>query len=174
MISELQTGRLVLRAMTAADFPRFRAIWADPSVLRYTLKTPRPDGGDRASFDRNARSWADHGHGQWAICTRDAPGRMIGQTGFFFADRGFGVDFDAAPESGWVLAAEAQGLGFGAEAALAAHRWFDAQPFGGRSHAVIEVGNAASEHLAARLGYREWRRFDDGGDTLALLVRTRL
>lgn len=173
MAPELHTARLILRAMTEADFPRFRAIWADPSVLRHTLKAPRPDGGDRAAFDRNARSWAELGHGQLAICARGAPGRMIGQTGFFFAGRGIGADFDAAPESGWVLGGDAQGRGYGAEAALAAHRWFDAQPFGGRSHAMIELGNTASERLAVRLGYREWRRAADGGDTLVLMARLR-
>jgi RimJ/RimL family protein N-acetyltransferase len=69
---------------------------------------------------------------------------------------------------GWAL-----GQGYGREATEAAHAWFDAQPFGGRSHAMIEVGHQASFRVADRLGYRFMREAEDMGDRVMLLVRDR-
>lgn len=171
MIPDVHSTNLLLRRMVEADFDRFCAIWDDPSVLRFTLKVPRGRDGHRVSFLRNAVSWAQRGFGQWAVCRADAPGRMIGQTGFFHATRGLGADFDAAPESGWVLGAEAQGQGVGTEAVVAAHRWFDAQPFGGRSHAIIDIGHRASERLAARMGYALVRTAEYGGAMIGIYAR---
>ena len=51
--------------------------------------------------------------------------------------RGLGEDFDGVPEAGWVLTTDVHGQGLGREAVAAAHGWFDAQPFGGQSVAMM-------------------------------------
>ena len=172
MIPEIGTERLILRGFGRADFAAYAALWQEPEVVRFTGGEPRslPDRWGR--FLAIAGSWAIEGFGQWAILGRE-DGALIGQTGFFNALRGIGADFDAAPEAGWVLTAAAHGRGYAAEAVAAAHRWFDAQPFGGASHAMINLDNDRSFGLAARLGYGRVRDADYRGASVRLMRRVR-
>ncbi|OYX44367.1 MAG: hypothetical protein B7Z02_06355 [Rhodobacterales bacterium 32-67-9] len=170
MIPLIETERLVLRAMVREDFPAMAAIWQEPEVVRFIGGKPRPVSESWAVFLRIAGSWAIEGFGQWGII-RKTDGALLGQTGFFTGMRGLGADFDDAPEAGWVLTAGAHGQGYGREAVTAAHRWFDAQPFGRQSRAMIEVGHAASFAIAGRLGYRPIRETEDLGDRVVLLAR---
>lgn len=85
--------------------------------------------------------------------------------------RGLGPDFDAVPEVGWMLSTAAHGQGFGFEATVAAHGWFDARTSGGASVAMIEVGHLVSLQLAERLGYRMMREAVFVGDRVWLLKR---
>ncbi|MGB3314419.1 MAG: GNAT family N-acetyltransferase [Albidovulum sp.] len=166
----IETERLILRGMVKADFPVFAAIWQEPDVVRFIGNKPRPLAESWNVFLKVAGNWAIEGFGQWAI-TRRADGAFLGQTGFFTGMRGIGDDFDAAPEAGWVLTASAHGRGYGREAVTAAHRWFDVQPFGGVSHAMIEDGHDASFAIARALGYQVMRESVDLGDKVMLLRR---
>lgn len=168
LIPEIKTPRLELRAMCNGDFDRYAEIWADPDVVRYIGK-PKTRAEAWQSFLSNAGHWETQGIGQWAIVER-ASQRMIGQTGFFFAQRGLGADFDACLEAGWVLASGAQGLGYGAEAVAAAHDWFDLnRP--GPLVAVISKENAASCRVANQAGYEGLRWAELTGDPVLLLQR---
>lgn len=169
-IPTINTARLALRAMRPEDFDRFAQIWAEPDVVRHIGSEPWCRRRAWESFLRNAGHWQMAGFGQWAISEQTSR-RMIGQTGFFFGSVPMGEDFDPFPEAGWVLAPEAQGKGLGAEAVKAAHDWFD-RVIPGPLVARIAAGNAASERLAAAIGYREMRRTkDDKGAALILLRR---
>lgn len=170
MVPVIETERLILRGMARGDFPALAAIWQEPGVVRFIGGKPRPLAESWAVFLRIAGSWAIEGFGQWGIFRR-ADNAFLGQAGFFTAMRGLGPDFDDAPEAGWVLTSSVHGQGFGREAVGATHRWFDAQPFGGRSRAMIEVGHAASLAVAHGLGYRELRQAEDMGDPVILLAR---
>lgn len=169
MIPVIRTERLILRAMTMQDFPRFAEIWREPEVVRF-IGAPRSDAESWGTFLRIAGSWALQGFGQWGI-ERAVDGALIGQVGFFRGMRGFGADFDDALECGWVLTTAAQGQGFGPEAAAAAHGWLDAQAISGKTVAIIEVGHGASLRVAERLGYRIMREVEDDGDRVWLLAR---
>ena len=168
MIPRLNTDRLTLRAMQADDFPAFAALWANPAVTRHILAEPRDETASWRSFLMNAGSWALSGLGQWAI---ERQGVFIGQIGFFDARRGLGADFDAAPECGWVIDPAYQGQGLATEAAVAAHGWFDARH--PESRTLISVGHVASERLAARLGYRQFRVMSLDGVDCGLSRRMR-
>ena len=172
MVPVIETDRLILRGMVRDDFAAFAAAWQELEVVRFIGGKPRPEAESWGVFLRIAGSWAIEGFGQWAII-RKADGAFLGQAGFFNAMRGIGADFDAAPEAGWVLRAAAHGHGYGREAVTAAHRWFDAQVFGGRSHVMIEIGHAASFAVAERLGYRALRETEDLGDRVMLMERVR-
>lgn len=172
MVPVIETERLILRGMGRGDFPAYVALWQDPEVVRFIGGKPRSESDCWGRFLGMAGHWLMEGFGQWAI-TRREDGALIGQTGFFRAMRGIGADFDAAPECGWVLAPSAHGMGLGREAVMAAHAWFDAQPFGGVSHAMIEVGHEASFTVARRLGYVPMRESEDLGDRVVLLRRER-
>lgn len=167
--SVVEGERIRLRRFTLRDFEPFARLWREPGVVRY-IGPPRSVADSWASFQKAAGSWSLLGYGPWAI-ERLEDGRLIGQVGFFRALRGHGADFDAAPECGWVLTGAAQGQGIGREALALAHGWWDRQPFGGPSHAMIDVGNAASLGLAGAFGYRVLREVEDLGDRVALLRR---
>jgi RimJ/RimL family protein N-acetyltransferase len=172
MVPEIGTERLLLRGFALGDFERYAQIWAEPEVVRFIGGEPRDRAESWARFLKIAGSWPLLGYGQWAVVAREG-GRLLGQVGFMQSMRGLGEDFDAAPECGWVLAGEGQGRGFGPEAVAAAHRWFDGQDFGGRSHAVIEKGHGASLRVAEKTGYRVMRAAEYGGDPVLLLARER-
>lgn len=152
MIPVLRTARLTLRGMQPADFAAYAALWSDPRITAQILPEPRDQTESWRSFLMNAGSWAMSGIGQWAV---ERDGRFIGQVGFFVARRGLGDDFDLAPECGWVIDPAFQGQGLATEAVMAAHDWFDARHL--ESRTLIAVGHVASERLAARLGYRQFR-----------------
>ena len=172
MVPVVETERLVLRGMVRADFPALAAIWQEPEVVRFIGGKPRPVSESWATFLRIAGSWPIEGFGQWGIF-RKSDDQFLGQAGFFTGMRGLGADFDDAPEAGWVLTSAVHGQGLGREAVTAAHRWFDAQPFGRGSRAMIEVGHGASLAIARRLGYLEFRQTEDLGDRVHLLRRDR-
>ncbi len=169
MIPVVQTARLRLRPFRRDDFAAFAAIWQEPEVMRF-IGEPRTTAESWGAFLKIAGSWAIEGFGQWAI-ERKADDALLGQTGFFTALRGLGDDFDQSPESGWVLATAAQGQGYGREAVLAAHAWYDAQPFAGRTVAMIERGHGASFRIAEKLGYRTMREVEMQGDPVTLMER---
>lgn len=172
MIAELVTERLRLRAFRIDDFAAFASLWADPEVARHITGEPRSRQESWRSFLGIAGGWALAGFGPWALEEKSS-GRLIGQVGFFRAERGFGPDFDESPECGWVLSRIAWGRGLGQEAVDAAHRWFDRQPFGERSVAMIESGHAASRKVAERAGYRLFRSTEYGGSEIELFERMR-
>ncbi|MEM6341632.1 MAG: GNAT family N-acetyltransferase [Pseudomonadota bacterium] len=147
----INTQRLTLRGLRAQDFDRYAEIWSDEQVVVHI-------GGQRRSRDESwnaflkiAGHWQITGFGQWAIEDHVSK-RVIGQTGFFYGARGYGADFDAHPEAGWVLAPETHGNGFGREAAFAAHDWFD-RVITGPLVCQITPENGPSHRLADALGY---------------------
>ncbi len=166
----LETERLILREMIRADFPAFAQSWRDPEVVRFILPEPRHETASWRAFQANAGSWAMDGIGQWAITLR-ATSDYIGQTGFFDAKRGFGPDFDSAPECGWVLARPFWGQGYASEAVAEAHRWFDQRSFPDGSRAIITSGHVASEAIARSNGYIPMRHTQSNGDHVVLYRR---
>jgi RimJ/RimL family protein N-acetyltransferase len=168
-IPTINTARTTLRAMRAEDFGHFAEIWANPDVVTHIGGEPRSKSVSWDVFLRNAGHWQIVGFGQWAIQIHGQR-EMAGQTGFFFRSRGLGEDFDAYPETGWVLEPQAQGKGLGLEAARAAHDWFD-RVITGRTVCLINVDNHASLRLAEALGYSLLRDTEYLGDKVLLLTR---
>lgn len=169
VVPTINTPRLRLRAMRPEDFPRYAEIWSDPEVVRYIGGEPWAEHEAWTSFLRNIGQWQLTGFGQWAIEHRDT-NRMIGQVGFFTGGRGFGVDFDSFPEAGWALDSEYHGHGFGSEAAIAAHDWFD-RIVTGPLVAVLDIDNLAARAIATNLGYRLLEQRGFKGSVVELVRR---
>lgn len=169
VIPTINTSRLTLRAMRAEDFSRFAEIWARPEVVRHIAGEPRSKPQSWDAFLRNAGHWQISGFGQWAIQPHGQP-QMAGQCGFFFGSRGLGDDFDTFPETGWVLASDAQGKGLGLEAAQAAHDWFD-RVIAGRTVCMITPENTGSLRIAGALGYELLRETEMDGGKICLMTR---
>ena len=165
----INTARVSLRGMRPDEFDRFAEIWADPDVLREIIGGPRNRAECWDAFLRNAGHWQMTGFGQWGV-SESASRAMIGQTGFFFRNRGLGDDFDLFPEAGWVFARNSWGKGLAIEAVRAAHDWFD-RVMPGQLNALITPQNEASLRIAKKLGYRWFRDAELAGTAVQLLRR---
>ena len=70
-----------------------------------------------------------------------------------------------------MIARSRWGQGYAGEAMAAALAWFARERGGGRTVCMITRGNAASERLAERLGYRRFREAEFKGDEVGLYER---
>jgi RimJ/RimL family protein N-acetyltransferase len=146
----IETPRLKIRLVEAADLPSVLAINADDAVTRYLpYETWTGDADAQAWFDRALQRLAAREAGQFVIVQRDS-GRVIGTCLLFHFD-----EASARAEIGYVLAQESWGAGYMLEAMKA----FVAFAFGQvglrRLEAEIDPRNLSSAGLLARLGFVE-------------------
>src|SRR5206468_3861477 len=96
--------------------------------------------------------WPLTGFGMWSIA-RAEDDRAIGHGGFFDFLRECEPSIAGKPEMGWILAPEAQGMGYAREACEAMLGWFE-HNFGRQdTWALISPGNEPSMKLAQKLGF---------------------
>ncbi|MDQ3811877.1 MAG: GNAT family N-acetyltransferase [Chloroflexota bacterium] len=157
-IPTLETERLVLRPLAAADFEAWAEMYADPE---FTGSLGYPDPLDRAEAWRMLAlvvgHWALRGFGMWAVAERREPARLIGRIGCHQPE-GW-PDF----EVGWGLARPYWGHGYATEGARAALGYaFDVleRP---RVISLISPANTRSAAVARRLGERPVERIEFRG-----------
>jgi RimJ/RimL family protein N-acetyltransferase len=167
----IETERLILRPPTLDDFEPMARMGLDPSVYRFIGRAPATREETWHRLLRFAGHWPLFGYGLFSVVEKG--GGFLGYVGLARYERGIGSDFDADPEAGWVLAGEAQGRGIGAEAARAAHDWFDERFSPPRTVCIIDPGNAPSLRLAERLGYAPYREAIYKESRVAVLERRR-
>lgn len=119
---------------------------------------------------RAAGHWEMLGFGFWTVRERET-GRFVGEVGLGRFHRDLVPSFGETPEMGWVLARWAQGQGFAEEAVRAALTWAGSRLPAERVVCMIDVDNAASLRLAARLGFAAYGRTTYDGAPVALLER---
>lgn len=153
VVPTLLTRRLILRGHTIDDYDGLHAMWSDPDVTRFI-------GGRASSLQdswfrlmRYLGHWQMLGYGYFALCERET-GRYIGDMGIANHKRGIHVNFDEAPETGWVLSPTAFGKGYATEAMQAVLDWFETAHGYQRSVCMIEDGNEPSIKVAEKLGYQ--------------------
>jgi RimJ/RimL family protein N-acetyltransferase len=167
----LETERLTLRGHGAADLDEALALWSDPEVTRYLSGKASSREEVWARLLRYIGHWAAAGYGFWQIRER-ATGRFVGEAGLADFKRDIEISFGGAAEAGWVLAPWAYGKGYATEAMTAALAWGDAAPqVGARTVCIINVDNAASARVAAKLGYQAIARVDYKGTPVQLFER---
>lgn len=158
MIPELETERLLLRALRPEDLDAYAAMYADPEVMRY-LEYGRPL--DRAAAWRSMALHVGHwwlrGYGQWALVER-LSGELVGRAGLWQPEGWPGL------EVGWLLGRRHWGMGFATEAGGAAVEY--AFRVVGVDHVIslIRPENEASIRVAERLGERFERAIELGGN----------
>jgi RimJ/RimL family protein N-acetyltransferase len=167
----IETDRLLLRPHRLEDFEPWHAIFSDRELFRLIAAPAlsREDGWNRLL--RYAGHWSLLGFGMFAVLEREG-GRLVGETGLADFHRGLGPRFDGAPEAAWIVARDAQGLGYAGEAAAAAHRWFAETKGRRRSVCIVSPENAPSLRVAERLGYRAFERCTYKGAPVTMLERT--
>jgi RimJ/RimL family protein N-acetyltransferase len=130
---------------------------ADEETRRF-LGPTAPNAKSQADrLLRNAGSWALYGYGAFMVRRGGEP-QIIGNCGIFHSWRGFGQGMDDVPEAGWIVHRNAWGQGIADEAMRAVLDWFDAAHGRQRIACMIEEGNAASERMAAKLGFVRYGR----------------
>ncbi|MBL7490681.1 GNAT family N-acetyltransferase [Frankia sp. AgB1.9] len=140
----LETDRLTLRPLRLADVDAFLALHADDRVNRFVGSYTRDQALVR--LETVEKQWTNRGHGLFAVQLKTT-GEFVGRIGPQFWDE-FGE-----VEMAWTLRAEAWGRGYATEAAQACIDWAFEHLAENYLAAYIHPENAASHHVARRLGF---------------------
>lgn len=142
----LQTERLTLRPIAMEDFPRWAEMMADPEASRF-LGGVTPAATAWRGFMSMAGAWSLTGVSMFSVIERDT-GLWLGRIGPWQPHGWPGT------EVGWGLHPDAQGKGYGVEAATATLDYaFDVLGWEDVIH-CIDPDNTPSQRLAERLGSR--------------------
>jgi RimJ/RimL family protein N-acetyltransferase len=168
---------LTLRGYRRDDFPDAAAMWGDPAVTHFVLKTPLTPEETWSRFLRDVGHWAVLGYGCWVVRERGS-GRFVGEVGIFDRHRALAgahaARFTSAPEAGWVLAHWCHGRGYATEAMAAVLAWADATGPGlgaPRTVCMIDEQNAASMAVAHKLGFAPLGPAEYAGKPVLVLER---
>ena len=152
VVPVIETPRLILRGHRLSDVEDSYAMWSDPTTTRHIGGKPFTREEVWSRHLRYVGHWAIASYGIWHIRERGTD-RFVGEAGIADFRRDLAYSFDGAPEAAWVLAPWAHGHGFATEAMSAVLAWSAAaHP---RTVCIIDIDNAPSLRVAARLGYRQ-------------------
>lgn len=168
----IETEHLLLRPYREEDLDDLFAMNSDIRILKFLGNKVGTREESWMRLLRNVGHWSLKGFGAFAIFEKET-GRFVGNTGLAHHARGLGDEFDPFPEAGWVLAHWSHGKGYATEAALAAHRWFDARGVAQRTVCTIAPENSASLRVADKLGYQAFGQSEYNGEAVILFARSR-
>lgn len=142
----LHTERLILRPIAMEDFPRWAEMMADPEAAKF-LGGAQPAATAWRGFMTMAGAWSLTGISMFSLIERET-GLWLGRIGPW---RPHGWPGN---EVGWGLHPDAQGKGYGVEAATAALDYaFEVLDWSDVIH-CIDPDNTPSQRLAERVGSR--------------------
>lgn len=147
MLPTFETERLFLRPRTMADLAACMAMDRDPEVTRFIPGPWRNPDAHRRFITTRMQADFGPGLGYWSIFAREQPDLFVGWV-LLIPDDAVGPDI----EIGWRLNRHAWGKGYATEAArpLVVHAFEQAGIE--RIVAAIHPDNAASIHVAQKLG----------------------
>ena len=166
----LRTERLELWRPRVSDLPGLIELIAAEETRRFLGPAEANEKGQFEKLLRNAGGWALYGYGSFYLRFH-GEAAIVGSCGVFHAWRGFGQGMDDVPEAGWIIHRDHWGKGIAGEAMRAILPWFDHAHGPRRIAAMIEEGNAASEKVAASLGFVAYGRQEFEGSPLVLYER---
>ncbi|MGZ9113351.1 MAG: GNAT family N-acetyltransferase [Brevundimonas sp.] len=142
----LETQRLTLRPIALEDFPRWAEMMGDPEAAKF-LGGAQPAAVTWRGFMTMAGAWSLTGVSMFSVIGRET-GLWLGRIGPWRPEGWPGT------EVGWGLHPDAQGKGYGVEAATAAIDYaFDVLDWTDVIH-CIDPDNIPSIRLAERVGSR--------------------
>ena len=141
----IETTRLRLREMEAADLDFIAAMLADADVMRHYPATYNRSEA-QGWMDRQRKRYAEHGHGLWLAI--DRAGQPVGQIGLLLQE----VEGKLEPEIGYLLHKPFWHQGLATEAGLGVRRYAFGSPNRSRVISLIRPANTPSQAVARRLG----------------------
>ena len=151
----LETPRLLLRELTAADFGALYDVLADSDIMRhypYTFDERRVRGW----ISKNIERYRDFGFGLWAVVLKETGG-MIGDCGIIMQF----INGRIEPEIGYHLHRDWQKRGYAREAARACRDWaFEHTPFN-TLYSSMKADNAPSIGVARANGMQLVEEYTD-------------
>jgi len=162
----VDTGRLVLTPVQAADLPELQAIKADPRVFALMHGGVRSPVRTAQELADDIAAWAANGFGMWIVRTRISQ-EMRGLTGLMERPDGRGI---ALRFAFWP---EAQRRGLAREAAGAALRFGHERAQLYRIVAAARESNIASRTVLGSIGMWPCSRFVQNGHEMLLYESTR-
>lgn len=152
------TTRLILRPPHANDLARLFAIYGDPATHQFNPAGPLAELHQAETLLQGwLRHWQEHGYGQWAIASREAPEQVIGFGGialypYLDVQRlNLGYRFDTA----------AWGKGYATELGRAALAFAFNELNAERVFALVRPNHQASIGVLAKLGMQRIDLLDD-------------
>ncbi|MBI9113691.1 GNAT family N-acetyltransferase [Sanguibacter suaedae] len=145
----VETDRLRLRPVVSGDADAVWRIHSDPRTNQHNPAGPMTDSTQAVELARSwAASWAEDGHGYWAVEERREPGTVIGFGGLRLVEwRGrqvYNLYYRLTPEA-W-------GRGIASELVGAAVNWWRDSGEQYPLVAYTTADNVASQRTAARGG----------------------
>jgi RimJ/RimL family protein N-acetyltransferase len=148
---EVDTERLHLRRLQAADRDQMATVWADPDVWQ-SLRPgePRdPEAAAAETVERHRRHWDEYGFGLWVAIERST-GELAGWIGASHPT--FVPELADEIEIGWTLRRSSWGRGLATEAARVAAEAATTELAPDRLVSLILPTNTRSIAVAERLG----------------------
>jgi RimJ/RimL family protein N-acetyltransferase len=154
----LLTPRLLVRAWTPADVDAAFGLLGNPTTMG-RMRAGRADSLDDAAtwVAKRIEQQVQTGLTMWAVERREAPG-LVGACGIFPHEDGL--------ELGYIVDHRHVGNGYAREVARAVCDCVRDERPGERIYATIRLDNAASIHVAERIGFR----LTESSETSPLLV----
>lgn len=154
----ITTERLILRPAAADDVASVFAIYGDPETNRYNPAGPLTDLGQaEAALARWLLHWTEHGFGQWAITTQEAPDRVIGFGGITL----YPYNDVERINLGYRFAVSAWGQGFATEIARAALQFAFVELDQPQVYGVVRPAHTASIKVLEKIGMQYIDELDD-------------
>ena len=144
---QLETARLLIRPLIAADLDALHAIYSDPEVMRLIPADACDREGSRKRLQSHIDHQRRHGFSKWAVVEK-ASGAVIGDCGLKYLSGG------AEIELGYHIARSCWAQGYATEAATACLAWARAER-PERIVAIVDRGNAASIRVLEKIGMHE-------------------
>lgn len=150
-----ETERLILRAWTTGDLPRFVAMNRDARVMKH-FPALLTEAESRAFYCRILEEFNRKGWGLYAVELK-ATGEFIGYVGLH--EIGFEADFTPGIEIGWRLAADFHNQGYATEAAKEVVRLAKSHGIT-RLYSFTAAINAPSERVMQKIAMEKQGEFD--------------
>jgi RimJ/RimL family protein N-acetyltransferase len=155
-VLEIHTGRLTMRPVAPGDLADLQALKADPRSFAKLLGGVRTYRQSAAELAEDMSFWAQHGYGMWTLRLSKTD-VFVGIAGLMERTDGRGIALRFA------LRPEAQGFGYGSEAAGAVLRFAHDHVGLRRVIAVAQEDNIGSRQALGAIGMRQSDRFFQHG-----------
>lgn len=154
--SQIETKRLLLRPMLAADINALHIIFADPKVMAAFHHEPFTLEQMQAWLQRNLNHQDEYGYGLFSVIHKET-GVLIGDCGLEY------MQSEGAAELGYDFRSDYWNQGYATEAAIAVRDYAFHILRLPQLISLIRVGNLASKRVAEKVGMtliEEFTRYD--------------